>query len=619
MAVFLSMECPPIRKLAVVANDAELAARLSCVLNRRGNYLPILDGPRMTRPDSQGEAVRRNNAIARASVKRVALADLSAEQQVAMASLLPSHSILTVSGHDLSRILQEKPAPSTLAWGRTHIGVGLLKALRNNQQLEFSDDAEVENSELNGRNHLVVCEAGVPLSEVIAANYAFALDADFILIPEVEKETAEELTEELYSLYDQQGQSATEKLGQLSNRVRQLCPGVVPPQSGSITFFTSHIPYGLAFPEVPSTHLEIYPDLGVAVLNGLAAGNRETTGVRCAVLVDPAKIQAPEVEVVARSLAKRKVFVRGYPWKTANVRDITNTVELFPYDLLLFATHCGDADGYRFTYEFKDASGKDRHLVVDTAIGVGQTDDPDILNVIQFQRFHELDGVSWSDPNKSEKLEVGTAIRDFVEMNRAKNLEPVHRENIPRVLGSAALKMADHNYIAMPRELADHSSPVIFNNACASWHQLSGRFMFAGARAYIGTLFPVTGAEAAQIAEFFVEHDEGITLAEALWQSQNRTYGEPGGRRPYVMMGVFPQSLHVLVEDVPSYIQGRLQDALENWSRRTSRDDSEKKAVAEEKKAVAEIERYYRAEIAHFKKKWGAEQRVKRKKRLFRP
>ena len=185
--------------------------------------------------------------------------------------------------------------------------------MRGNQIIEFSDGADTKNTELKGRDHLVVCEAGEPLSEVIAANYAFALDADLLVIPEVNKDAAENLTEELYSLYDLHGQSATDSLVQLAKRVRELCPGVVPPEDGGITFFTSHIPYGLGFPEVPSTHLEVYPDLGVSVLNGLAAGNADTTGVRCAVLVDPGKIRAPEVETVARSLAKRRVFVRGYP------------------------------------------------------------------------------------------------------------------------------------------------------------------------------------------------------------------------------------------------------------------------------------------------------------------
>lgn len=618
MAIDHTMKCPPILPLAVVTDSAELAARLSCILNRPGHYLPILDGPRMARQDNRGEAIRRNNAITRAGVKKIALADLSSEQETAMRRLLPSKSVQTISDDELTCLLQEKPALSTLSWGRSHIGVGLLRALRNNQILEFSDEAPVDCAELSDAKHLVVCKAGEPLSEVVAANYAFALEADFLLIPKVARKVADEITEELYSVYDQRDQDLTESLNHLSRRMRQLCPGVVAPQGGGITFFTSHIPYGFAFPEAPSTHLEIYPDLGLAVLNGLAAGNSETTGVRCAVLVDPGRTPALEVEAVAQSLGKRKVFIRGYPWKTANVRDITNMVDLFPYDFLLFATHCGDAPGHRFTYDFCDGSGIKRRLVVDIAIGVGQTDDPDVLDVQQFMRFHELDGVSWNDPHKSEKLEVGTAINDFIELRRTKDLQPTERRNIPRVLGSAALHMADSNYIAMPRQLADHGAPVIFNNACASWHQLSGRFMFAGARAYIGTLFPVLGVEAAQVAKFFVEHDESMTLADALWCSQNQTYNQHDVRRPYVVTGVYPQSLHVFIDDVPSYIQGRLDSALESWKQHSASEDSEKKAVEE-------IKRFYRAEIEWFKKKWGGrspiktKSRFKRKKRLFRP
>ena len=46
-------------------------------------------------------------------------------------------------------------------------------------------------------------------------------------------------------------------------------------------------------------------------------------------------------------------------------------MELFPHDLLLIATHCGDVRGYRWMYEFKDSEGYDRELVVDIALGAG--------------------------------------------------------------------------------------------------------------------------------------------------------------------------------------------------------------------------------------------------------
>ena len=494
----------------------------------------------MGRPDHDNEAVRRNNSIARAGVRKVTLGNLAPDQEAAMRAILPAGSVGSITAEDVAQFCQAQSDRPKLRWGRSQIGVGLLEALRSGRVIHFDDDLSPVVP-LTEAKHLVVCETGDDLSEVIAANYAFALDADLVVIPKVAKATAEAITEELYSLYDRRDVGAAQAFADVAGRVRDLCPGVTAPEGGSMTFITSHVPFGLAFPEVPTTHLRTYPDLGVVVLNGLASEQGDRAGVRCAVLVDPGTTPAPEIEEAAVSLAKRQVFVRGYSGPMANVRNVTDLVKLFPYDLLLFATHCGDAGGYRFTYEFADSSDRDRRLVVDIALGIGRTDNPDILEVMQFQRFHELDGVDWRDPEKANKIEVGTAIRDWLELTQEPNpLEPVSKEVIPRVLGSAVLQMFDNSYLAMPRTLADHGSPIIFNNACASWHELADRFMFAGARAYIGTLFPVTGAEAAEVAKHTIEKHNGRPLAHALWDAQNCVYG--GGYRATILMRPARQS-----------------------------------------------------------------------------
>ena len=59
--------------------------------------------------------------------------------------------------------------------------------------------------------------------------------------------------------------------------------------------------------------------------------------------------------------------------------------------------------------------------------------------------------------------------------------------------------MADHNYLPLPKAIACAGTPIIINNACASWDELSGTFMFGNARAYIGTLFMVSTTEAAAV------------------------------------------------------------------------------------------------------------------------
>jgi hypothetical protein len=68
--------------------------------------------------------------------------------------------------------------------------------------------------------------------------------------------------------------------------------------------------------------------------------------------------------------AERRVFIRIYQDRAANVRHVSEMIDHFPYDLLLIATHCGDSSGYRWTYEFKDSAGLDRTFVVDIAIGL---------------------------------------------------------------------------------------------------------------------------------------------------------------------------------------------------------------------------------------------------------
>ena len=236
--------------------------------------------------------------------------------------------------------------------------------------------------------------------------------------------------------------------------------------------------------------------------------------------------------------------MRVYEGPNAHVSAVSDMIELFPYDLLLIATHCGDVSGLRWTYEFKDSEDFQRTLVVDIALGFGQTDKPprtveDLIEVTQFIRFVSLDGVAWDDPQKKKDLYVGKAIMDFMERTRdGGDLKPIKRETVPRVIGSAALKMSDHNLIALPRSLANESTPIVINNACVSWHRLASNFSFGGARAYIGTLIPITPIEAQSVVERLLDKHFDKPLAVALWAAQRDVYGA-NIRRPYVTTGVF--------------------------------------------------------------------------------
>jgi hypothetical protein len=272
---------------------------------------------------------------------------------------------------------------------------------------------------------------------------------------------------------------------------------------------------------------------------------------------------------------------------------------LFPYDILIIATHCGDVKGYRWTYEYKDSEGINRVLVVDIAIGVARTDDYNMLRVTQFIHFVSLDGVDWNDPDKEKKVYVGKAILDFMDRTKdiSNGLRPVRRDTVPRVVRSAALKMHDQNLIVVPRPLADEGTPVIINNACGSWHRLAKDFTFGNARAYVGTLFPVTGSEAQEVVIKLLDRHFGKSLPAALWSARREIYGD-GLRRPYIVSGVYPQRLRIQRHDVINRIGSRLSRTLAAWKSNLAEVD---RNDASRVKMIEEIITYYEQQIAHIR------------------
>jgi hypothetical protein len=502
-------------------------------------------------------------------------------------------------------LLYDRPPLRTppLAWGRDRIGAGLLKALRARSGIVFSDEPSPVEQVAPKSDHLVVCEDGDELAQVIAANYAFSLGAGLHLIPAIDDPAAEDILERFYSVMDQQRMSPSEALGELKELLRTRCGAIAIPAGGSVTFVTHRLPYGFAFPEVPSTHLFSYPDLGIAVLNGMVAEQPGARGVGVAVLVDPGITKAPDIEAAVKLLPQRGMMVRAYEAERANVGAIRDMVELFPYDLLLIATHCGDASGYRWTYEFTDSEGIDRTFVVDIAVGFGATDERDVVAVTQFTHFVSLDGVDWRDPVAKEQHYIGSAMNDFMARTvsgAADPLQPVKKENILRVAGSAALQMYDHNYISLPRAIADQGTPIVINNACSSWHRLAGDYTFGNARAYIGTLFPVTGGDAHDVVVKLLDKHFGKPLAAALWSAQREVYKD-SVRRPYIATGIFPQRLRPMRGDVPTYVARCLLRSRRQWKAYLAKAGS---GNERSKKSVENIIRYYDRELEHSRKRW---------------
>lgn len=179
------MKCPTLSKAIVFADDPYLGAQVSCRLAMPGTYLPIVDGPRLSRPDAEAEVIRRNNAAARVRPDLVIFAGLPDEASQKLGEKLGWGKVRNIrTSEDVEQLPPNALVNGEpLRWGRDRIGVGLLTALRHKSSILFDDKTSPNTAVPSKSGHLVICEQGKPLAEVIAANYAFSLGAGLQLIP----------------------------------------------------------------------------------------------------------------------------------------------------------------------------------------------------------------------------------------------------------------------------------------------------------------------------------------------------------------------------------------------------------------------------------------------------
>ncbi len=230
----MTTRCPIILPTLVIADDARLAAQISCHFASPGAYLPVIEGPKLKDSELARDAIRRNDAAARAKPGVILLAGLPDASCEAISShfvpVLKARLERVKNLSDVDRLhrrdLYRQDLPfkrPPLQWGRDRIGVGLLKALRGRSRIVFSDNPSPTDNVSPKSDHVVVCEEDDGLSQVIAANYAFALDAGLHLIPGVDGPTSEQILEGFCGPCDRQQRSQTQALKDLTALLRDRC------------------------------------------------------------------------------------------------------------------------------------------------------------------------------------------------------------------------------------------------------------------------------------------------------------------------------------------------------------------------------------------------------------
>ena len=563
------LKIPAFEHSALVTDDSLLAARISALFVYRGRYLPIMDGPRMSRPDADNEIVRRRNAIVMTGARQVLMGGIPSS---AVAGIRPGWRNCTVSDEYCEHLQalrgSVKRPRGTLRWGPDNFGIGIYQARLERQEFQPNLNTSPSVSVVEAGTHLLVaCERGDSLAEVVASNLAFACGASFAVFPELAEGDCENWLEEMYALGE--GGDLTGRFSDLKHRARAHLGQFAFARYKMVLFVTAGFPWGVAVPEVATTHMYRYPDFGRAVIEGLWASQAADRSARTALLIDPQTVEGSEIPIINQSLLKNGTLTRVVRGPAATQTRIQFLLDLLPHDIIVLSSHAGDAPGERITYQYPEADGRQRRLVVDRVLGIGHDAFDDKFMVTEYHRFHSIDGVDWRDKAGKAALSVGTALTTWSAMKGAIDRQDyiVAQQPIPRVTGSMAIELHDGIWLYASHGFAPGAAPLFVNNSCWSWHKLSLRTTFAGARGYLGSLFPITDAEAQEVGRALFGKYIGQELPRALWLAQRNIYGLTA-RWPYVLVGLPFIAIRLNIGDAVSFMDKSYLDGIAHWEER---------------------------------------------------
>ena len=340
---------------------------------------------------------------------------------------------------------------------------------------------------------MILIENVEEVSPVVAVNYANSVNASVLIVAPLRENEGRDIQKSIQNWKEKNDQSEYAKVRDaVSQRIgprllREFCYA---------TFFTEGLPYSLFFNNaVPCSqvHLNVRPDF--FVLNNLMFSAGE--GFGSAVVFSPVFFSDEETNWLCEFFDQNTYFLRALVGKAGTVANFDFYAQYWPYDILHICSHGGEVDGYEMSESFVDLDGIPHTVEFEEVIGITPVFDDSQKVVVHRKVFpRKLDGFAWMSPELKEKKFDGNVIN---EMWKSMLESEGRRKKIGRIALSCAIACADSIHQGQFNALASHSSPIIFNNTCWSWHEVALFFLDCGARGYVGTLWAI-GNDAAVVA-----------------------------------------------------------------------------------------------------------------------
>lgn len=547
---FSAHAVPHMTRIALVASDPALSALVLSRLARVGEYLPVLESPRLQRPDSPLELARLLHAIELIDPSEVVLVGRDRKLRAILSANMGSRTLHRVGSFRtcqarLLHLLNADPESAVVTTCRaSDLALGLLRARVESAWLEFDETSPpMVAHQMIGRDqgHVVWLDDRRPVAQLLAAEYAYATNAELRLLPQRSAADVRVALDAISALAPRSSESQRRSASSLVARTSEATIALLgAPPSKFGTFITTGYPYGYFLGSVPTTHLFSHPHLGQHVARAMAS--LRPGGPRCnrALVVDPGHLPDTETEAVRSDLAHLGFDVRVLDGSRATTHRLGRALERVPLSTLFICSHCGLMDGRILTIRYTSRNGKVHLVEFEQATTLSLADegegDDRMVEVVHFYRVLSLDAVPWFE--SPDRPSTASEIWEHLRSPPENGWDVVSERRTDAIQYTTAIQTADSNLMLSTVRMApSRPGAFVFNNACVSFVDAALALTLWGARGYVGTLSEVDNEDAREMAEvFFKEIKSGALTMDALWNAQRSVYASEA-ERSYVHVG----------------------------------------------------------------------------------
>lgn len=530
----VKFNAPELRKdfiIVVNRSESELAAAAISYLFEPGRYLPIFAFPDVDIPANEPVLepdiylIQRrsaehfstflNNAIIQnGGCDNLVLLGLT-YNQLSYLFFLKHYSVMQIdSAEELDAYLGgfafNKKSPLVCSPEQCYEGLTL--ALQQDCLLHIGSHNTTMGEQQDGMVGIVVIECESTVETTIAVNYAASIGAKVVIVEGMAKNENEQV---LQLLEDWNGGDPNALLN-LLDKINSRIGGINFNQFEYVTFFTGGLPYSLIVHSIPVSYvnLEYRPDFFIHNAFKYELNKRNGS----AVVFSPVFFEDEETEQLINLLKFKNYYIRNLTGEAATTFNLKNSIECYPFDLLHICSHGGDVSGKRCEVLFRGEDNVDHVVEFDFVLSIALTPYRDMHAVETLYYFKKLDGLTWRSQELDDKgypSEVYAGIIGSISL-AFRRKKVVEKYTVPRVPNANAIKCIDFNYLANFDQVANSNHPpLIFNNTCWSWMNVSTSFLTGGARGYIGTIAEVSNSKALRFAETFYDKVFGSNIIEA--------------------------------------------------------------------------------------------------------